>query len=469
MRLENTPPDRPSSSFLDPTQPFDPLDKGNYDMDQKSNSRAINVFHIMSFFLIGTSSWLLVTGIFTECNVLVNEKISPEGRRIFAASDLAIELGNIAPFILVVYFSKFLNRNTSKLVAGVIVLDILTALFLAFSYNKIILNSSVFFLTGCFFSGVAGSTSMMCYFAFASNYGSVAITSLSTGIGFTGLIGLMFGIIQGYKPPVVYSPMIYFCCLAIIFVFSFVGYIIAVKKKDRQNEKDLLSNSLLDKFDPDEIVLFNEDTDDEMKKLMRRSTSEDIFDERGYQDRSIYGSTKGFFSRLLNPIMRGVKSNIMPRPSPFIAIYISCLTEFGVPSILPYLIPCSLQKTGASFWMTFFFLTGSIGGRILTSIVSYRNFLVLNSVQTGLFVYLIVVASLQGSNTDGVVPIPISFFLMFMLSFVHGFIVTEVFQCVSDNKTMSSWAGLSNQAGALSGSLITFTIVQMGLFKECKH
>ena len=80
----------------------------------------------------------------------MNEKISPEGRRIFAASDLAIELGNIAPFILVVYFSKFLNRNTSKLVAGVIVLDILTALFLAFSYNKIILNSSVFFLTGCF-------------------------------------------------------------------------------------------------------------------------------------------------------------------------------------------------------------------------------------------------------------------------------------------------------------------------------
>ena len=135
----------------------------------------------------------------------------------------------------------------------------------------------------------------MCYFAFASNYGSVAITSLSTGIGFTGLIGLTLGIIQGYKPPVVYSPMIYFCCLAIIFVFSFVGYIIAVKKKDRQNEKDLLSNSLLDKFDPDEIVLFNEDTDDEMKKLMRRSTSEDIFDERGYQDYSIHDSTKDFF------------------------------------------------------------------------------------------------------------------------------------------------------------------------------
>eukprot|EP00944_MAST-04C_sp_MAST-4C-sp1_P010478 g10478.t1 len=310
---------------------------------------------------------------------------------------------------------------------------------------------------------------MMCYFAFASNYGSVAITSLSTGIGFTGLIGLMFGIIQGYKPPVVYSPMIYFCCLAVIFVFSFVGYICAVKKKDRHNEKDLLSNSLLDKFDPDEIILFNEDTDDEMKKLMRRSTSEDIFDQRSYQDYSIHDSTKGFFFGLLNPIMRGVKSNIMPRPSPFIAIYISCLTEFGVPSILPYLIPCSLQKTGASFWMTFFFLTGSIGGRILTSIVSYRNFLVLNSVQTGLFVYLIVVASLQGSEADGIVPIPISFFLMFMLSFVHGFIVTEVFQCVSDNKTMSSWAGLSNQAGALSGSLITFTIVQMGLFKECKH
>ena len=64
----------------------------------------------------------------------------------------------------------------------------------------------------------------------------------------------------------------------------------AVKKKDRQNEKDVV----LDKFDPDEIVLFNEDTDDEMKKLMRRSTSEDIFDERGY--RSLYtAALKVFF------------------------------------------------------------------------------------------------------------------------------------------------------------------------------
>ena len=57
---------------------------------------------------------------------------------------------------------------------------------------------------------------------------------------------------------------------------------------------------------------------------------------------------------------------------------------------------------------------------------------------------------------------------MFLLSFVHGFIVTEVFQSVSDSKILSSWAGLSNQAGALSGSVITFIIVQMGLFKKVK-
>ena len=93
MRLKSPPPDRTSSSSLDPTQPFDPLDKGNYDSDQKSNSRATYTFHIMSFFLIGTSSWLLVTGIFTECNVLVNEKISPEGRRIFRSQRLSHRAG----------------------------------------------------------------------------------------------------------------------------------------------------------------------------------------------------------------------------------------------------------------------------------------------------------------------------------------------------------------------------------------
>ena len=93
------------TSFLDPTSPFDPLDKNNYSSGNplleggngRSSSFTKKIPTFISFFLIGISSWLLVTGIFTECNVLA--KTAPEGKKIFAASDLAIEMGNIVPFI----------------------------------------------------------------------------------------------------------------------------------------------------------------------------------------------------------------------------------------------------------------------------------------------------------------------------------------------------------------------------------
>ena len=466
------------ASFLDPTQPFDPLEDGKYSADhplllgngagKSSLRKKFPLF--FSFFLIGISSWLLVTGIFTECNVLVYNKISPEGKNIFAASDLAIEMGNVVPFMLVVYFSNFLDKNIKSIVGAVIVFEIFTALFLAFAYNKIVADSSILFLVGGFFSGVGGSTSMMCYFAFSSQYGSTAITALSTGIGTTGLIGLSLGIAQGANsPPVHYSPFVYFVCMAAIISLSLIGYWIARTKLKKPNDL-LLKSSLLDQHNPDEIIQFPDDSEDDLRNLMRRSSSNAstaVWDDNYNQLFAPKGSCfDNFFSAIIPPIVKGFKENIMARPSPFLAIYISCLTEFGVPSILPFLIPSSLEKTGASFWMTFFFLTGSIGGRILTSIWSYRNFAVLNCIQTGLFIYLIAICSLQRSNSNAIVPLPISFFLMFLLSFVHGFIVTEVFQVVSDSKILSSWAGLSNQAGALSGSLITFAIVQMGLFKK---
>ena len=163
--------------------------------------------------------------------------------------------------------------------------------------------------------------------------------------------------------------------------------------------------------------------------------------------------------------VEGFKRVVLERPSPFLAIYLSCVTEFGIPAILPYFIPCVYRNNGMSFWMTFCFLTGSIGGRILTAVRSYRNFAILQMVQTMFFAYLVIVASLQTNIHDRyVVPLPVSLTCMFMLSFTHGYIVTEVFQSVSDSTEMSSWAGLINQAGALTGSFLLFIIVHIGVF-----
>ena len=94
----------------------------------------------------------------------------------------------------------------------------------------------------------------------------------------------------------------------------------------------MLKSSLLEEDDPDEIIRFEDDADDELNLLMRRSSSNastaawnDNYDKLVVSNRSCF---KSIFDALVNPVVKGFKENIMSRPSPFIAIYISCLTEF---------------------------------------------------------------------------------------------------------------------------------------------
>ena len=113
--------------------------------------------------------------------------------------------------------------------------------------------------------------------------------------------------------------------------------------------------------------------------------------------------------------------------------------------------------------MTLFLLTGSLVGRIVTVRLHCRRFTLLNAVQTSGLVYAIVVSRLADPF-----PVWVSIIVVTMFSGVHGYIVTEVFHIVGSSALKSAVGGLMNQLGALTGSLLTFFLVQMSVIVKRK-
>ena len=460
---------------LDETAPFDPLDHvgSGWGGDQAPR---LGWTGSVLFGCIGMATWLLTSGIFTEDNQLKREL--PEGNRIFANSDVSLEMGNIIPAIFVLYFSRTLKNNINKVVLLVLLGNVFTGLFIAFFYHITAGSTSWCFLVGSFMAGASGSLSMVSFFAFASNFGSSAIAALSTGIGLTGFIALMVGIAQDLNtPPVKFGVSVYFLSLTGVVLLSIGAYTLIITQF-RGNTRDPSdpSSSLLPrkggKMRSSLLASMDQDPDDEIIMYDELNVDSPVRLQNTSVDRTEARSCAAIAHEyIVAPPVDGFRRVVASRPYVFFAIFLSCLTEFGVPSMLPFLIPCNHRNEGLGFWMTFCFLTGSIGGRVLTALKSYRKFGVLNTLQTFFFIVLITVAALQRNEWETyVVPLPLSLACMFLLSFVHGYIVTEVFQSVADDTEMSTWAGLINQAGALSGSFCFFMIVSAGVFegqKDC--
>ena len=76
--------------------------------------------------------------------------------------------------------------------------------------------------------------------------------------------------------------------------------------------------------------------------------------------------------------------------------------------------------------------------------------------------YMLIVARMDVVT----IPVPISIVVIGLGSAIHGYIVTEVFQAcreAENSARTSAIAGLSNQLGALFGSVAVFVLVKVGL------
>ena len=135
-----------------------------------------------------------------------------------------------------------------------------------------------------------------------------------------------------------------------------------------------------------------------------------------------------------------------------------------MPGLVPYLVPCGRDHASNSFWVTLFYLTGSLLGRVVTVAFHCERFMLLNVVQTSGLVYAIIVTRMTTP-----LPVWVSIIVITIFSGVHGYIVTEVFHIVGKSAQKSAVGGLMNQFGALTGSLCTFLLVKMAVIvkREC--
>ena len=143
----------------------------------------------------------------------------------------------------------------------------------------------------------------------------------------------------------------------------------------------------------------------------------------------------------------------------------------------------SLDHAQLLFWLQFVYFTGSIGGRLASAFDEHallfprgswrrrHKFALLSAAQSALFAYGLAVAATRTALGPAIAGIDtLTFCLMLLFSFLHGYIVTTVFEHArregKDEGLLSSTTGLFNQGGALCGSLLSFVIVATGLVKH---
>eukprot|EP00299_Pterocystis_sp_00344_P012888 c6249_g1_i1.p1 GENE.c6249_g1_i1~~c6249_g1_i1.p1 ORF type:complete len:402 (+),score=69.64 c6249_g1_i1:38-1243(+) len=372
----------------------------------------------LCFYGLGCASWLLVTSIFAELSYMKNHV--PENYSIYAILDLAIESGNAFPAIMVLFFPVFLAEYRAVLLLCVLVLAGAASAGIAFGWELQIGGSSVLLIFCAYLAGVAGSMSMITMFPFAasSSHNQLALSSLSAGVGSCGLISNLLALIQNLQnsdDTPRFQPIIYFLCITILLLLGLYSFL--------------------------DMNLFS------LKSIFRKLPVE-------------HSETKSSLDRFTRITTR--------YPIPMFSIFLSCTTEFGVPALLPFLAVCG--NSSETFWITMAYLTGSVFGRLATAFlnftVSHTTLIVLVGTQTILAIYAACVARWQGFHTQSVVPVGVSIAVIGTFSFLHGVVVTEVFQTVRNDFPAVTWAGLFNQGGALVGAVIAFVLVSVKFYRH---
>ena len=141
------------------------------------------------FFLLGCGSWLMVTALFGDLPIMYTQL--PEGKALYSDVDLAIQLANICPILLVLFLPEFTRRHNRGLVSALFLVAASSSILLAVAWDSTVTTrsgaqSSWALLLASFGAGVVGSTSMVTFFPLAAEYGPTAITCLSAGVGMCG-------------------------------------------------------------------------------------------------------------------------------------------------------------------------------------------------------------------------------------------------------------------------------------------
>lgn len=422
---------------------------------------------LLALFTIGLSSWLLVSGVFAAAVWHIDT--APEGYTLFAHLDVAVQSPNVVPALLVLTSpNDFVSRRCVPIAAALLVLGVLCAAWLTAASDLRTSTASIGLLIGAVAGGVVGSTSMSVFFPLAASTRATnrvaisrSISAVSAGVGTCGVVAQT---LSGAKV----SGWGYFGVLLALQLLGLLSLAALVLKR-RVGAA------------PGCSALAGEPTDD--------VALSDATSAKSFGSESIVHAHIESFNRVLDPFATGAGGGATSGASgccygvrPFLvrwavrhvsgaksagygslaAICASCILEFGMPGLLPYLGPRGDKP--ALFWLTFSWAVTSVFGRALaaTRALGRRGLIAANALQL-----LILVGAVACAATQSPPPLWLSLPLILVFSILHGLVVTSVYVWASANGTAgTTYAGLANQGGALVGSLLTLLLVSSGLISE---
>lgn len=149
--------------------------------------------------MFGVGSWILVNSLYTQFPLLV--KSAPEGWSLPSYLSIAVQTGNLGPFLYSFWRKRFENKYDQALTIFVMVMGIASIFIMAKFYD---VSSTIFgqphsvilcILT--FTIALVGCTSSVLFIPYLSQYSDVYLVTYMVGEGISGFVPSVIGLFQG--------------------------------------------------------------------------------------------------------------------------------------------------------------------------------------------------------------------------------------------------------------------------------
>ena len=194
------------------------------------------------FFMLGLSSWFVVSAIFSEIPLLV--QLLLEAEAVGSTLDLSVNLSNIVPLLLVLIQRKTGKSGDASIIFMSCITNVAVSFAVIFLYpsssssNR---SSSLRLIIVTSLAGIVGNTSMVTLFPYVRPFGPAAITALSSGIGACGLVAQLLSTAQSVghtrvaadgtaQPDPAFSLQVFFACVCGCSVLSLVCFVVIHKR-----------------------------------------------------------------------------------------------------------------------------------------------------------------------------------------------------------------------------------------------
>jgi hypothetical protein len=390
-----------------------------------------NIHHLLrlsSFFLLGTSAWILVNGIlYAEIPIIV--AALDYDYTVVSTITLCVTLSNIAPLLWSAIADVRGKAETQVGIGIVLALGLATTSSLSLT-DAALQKTSLVAVSVCV--GIVGTMSPVLLFPHASS--SIdQITAMASGTAIANLFAAVLAIIQltGNEEGR-FSIQVYFGILTAVFGLAIVGFIgtLRFQKNTLGEDKVVGTNKLGDAFH-DEDDQDGEEHQPPAKKL--------------------------FWSPFFTTTMEHFHVNAAQ-------FVLNALTFFLVPGVVPFSIQHFPGSNSILHYLTVSQILAQTFGILLSGKWQYSKVWIQILAVVVVWIPTVVLSILNDevfheTQVNAVLPIT----LIVILNFLYGYSTTNFFHLVTsksaDAPQSARVLGAWNQLGAMSGSLVGYFLV----------